>query len=147
MNWIRCALGALIMLFVLTPPASSQRQGNTLDGRWQCSLGVQDPRRRLTTVMTRYILMLYPNGTFSAQGVTQGGVVTERFQASGRWGLSQKDKKYFVTARGQQTILYPNGQRAQRSFTNYGQVYSLNSFGIRTQTQSGSTVALSCQRT
>lgn len=147
MTWLRCALGAVLLLSFNVVPASAQQGGNSLAGRWQCQMGISgQPQKRLVAVVTQYVLLLYQNGAFTAQGVMRAGVVTNQFQAQGRWGVQRQGQRYFMAAQGQQVLVAQNGFRRQSGFTQYVQVYNLNSMGHRSRLQNGSNMAITCQR-
>lgn len=143
-------LTAATLLPFAAPPAAAQGTGQgtgqRMAGRWQCQSGIRDPQGRKLATAWNYVLLLYPNGTFAAQGIIQGGAGRSQFQAQGRWQVNKEGDRWTIVVQGQQVMQQQYGGGQRSTFYTGGTIYSLNRFGNSSRTQDGQMVATVCQR-
>ena len=126
-----------------THPAESQ--GNPLAGRWSCSQAVHNTRNGFRS-LSQYILVLYPNGRFQAQGSVRGGMAVSRIAAQGRWRVNRDSGAWWLSANGVQVTQFGNGRRIRGRHATFGKVFNARYIAWRNLAPGGMQITLACRR-
>lgn len=132
---------ALTALAVDTTPAAAQ-QRNPLVGRWSCQAATHNTRNGFREAR-QYVLLLYANYTFRAQGRSQRGM---QFVAGGRWSVSRSNGAYWLSANGDAIIQMTTGQRIRGKHSTFGRVYNTRHIAWRNLAPGGVQITIQCRR-
>ena len=134
------------LLAATAPPAAAQSARQQLAGQWRCQAGIRDPQGRRMAAIWNYVILLYPNGGFRAQGLIQAGAVRSQFQAQGRWGVSRNGGQWVLSAQGQQVVRHSTGYVTRGTFYSGGRLYSATAYGHNQRTPDGQLTSTTCRK-
>jgi len=116
-----------------------------LAGRWSCSQAVHNTRNNFRS-LSQYVLVLYPNGSFQAQGTVRGGMAVSQIAAQGRWNVSQDGGAWWLSANGVQITQFSSGQRIRGRHATFGKVFNARYIAWRNLAPGGMQITLACRR-